>query len=132
MSPKKLPLKPGNRSDARSRRVVAEKYFEVAELIDQEDGAMINVCVGLCVLACIAGSDAVTMSANGMRYSGTDHGAAADYLEGVDREAGRRLRRLVALKPPSHYGGKLLAAADRRSALRDARELVEAARVRTS
>ncbi len=132
MTPKKLALKPGDRGQARARRIVAEKYLEVAELIEQEDGAMVNVCVGLCVLSGVAASDAITMSANGMRYSGTDHGAAADYLAGVDKENGKRLSRLVALKPPSHYGGKLLTEADRRSALRDASALVEAARRRTT
>jgi len=132
VSPKKFPLKPGDRGQARARRVVAQKYLEVAELIEQEDGAMINVCVGLRVLAGIAASDATTTVATGMRYSGTDHSAAADYLETVDRENGRRLRRLVALKPPSHYGGKLLTHGDRRSALRDARSLVEEANRRTS
>lgn len=112
--------------------MVAEKYLEVGELIEKEDGAMVNVCVGLCVLSGIAASDAVTMAATGMRYSGQDHSAAADYLKSVDQEAGKRLGRLVALKPPSHYDARLLTQGDRVSALRDARYLVAEAKRGTS
>jgi hypothetical protein len=99
--------------------------LEVAELIATEDGAAINVAVGLAVLAGIAAADAICMAATGERYSGQDHTAAADLLGRVDRNLGRRLRNLVDLKPGSHYGGSLLNVRNRTEAIRAARALVD-------
>jgi len=45
VSPKKLSTKVVDLSWGRGRRRIAEKYLEVAQLIDAEDGAAINVCV---------------------------------------------------------------------------------------
>jgi len=131
MTPKKYPTRREAPSHARSRRRIAEKYLEVADLIATEDGEAVNVCIGLCVLAGIAAGDAICVSATGERYSGQDHAAAADLLSTVDSAAGRRLRDLVALKPASHYGTHLLTSKDRLTALRAAAALVEAAQART-
>lgn len=38
---------------------MAVKYFEVAQLVEAEDGAALNVCVGVAVLAGIAAADAI-------------------------------------------------------------------------
>jgi|CXWJ01.1.fsa_nt_gi hypothetical protein len=132
MSPKKHRTKPGGVGEARNRRIVAEKYLEAADLIALEDGAAINVCVGLAVLAGIAAGDAICLSATGERYAGQDHAAAADLLSGVNAQLGKRLHTLVGFKPASHYGAQILSSADRTAALRSAQTLVEAARTRTT
>lgn len=132
MSPKKLSTRAADGAWAAGRRRVAQKYHEVAELAATEDGAAINVCVGLCVLAGIAAGDAICAASTGERYSGTDHAAAADLLGRVDAEAGKHLRTLVALKPKAHYGTGLLSAADRANSLRASAALVEKATAKTS
>ena len=132
MNPRKLTTKPVGAAEARGRYQVAEKYLEVARLIGTEDGAAINVCVGVAVLAGIAAGDACCASSLGERYSGTDHHAAAGLLERVNPKLGRLLRNLVELKGASHYGHQLLTVANRTAALRHANELVAAARLRTS
>lgn len=132
MTPKKLQTRPGDAGQARARRLMAAKYLEVADLVATEDGPAVNVSVGLAVLAGIAAGDAICLSGTGERYAGTDHAAAADLLARVDTEMGRRLRRLVALKPASHYGERLLDVRDRVAAVRDARELVAEAIRRTT
>lgn len=127
MTPKKLPTRQAAPSQARARRIIAQKYLEVAEVVAAEDGAALNVCVGLAVLAGIAAGDAVCIAATGERYSGRDHAAAAELLTRVDGGLGKRLRQLVDLKAGSHYGENLLGAEDRNRALRSARALVRAA-----
>lgn len=130
MSPKKLQTKRTNAGEGRGRRLVAEKYLEVAELIGSEDGTAINVCVGVAVLAGIAASDAICAAALGERYSGDDHDAAVDLLGRVDPKLGKALHDLVALKTNSHYGAALLTATDRKKAVRCATTLVVEARLR--
>lgn len=131
MSPKRHPIRPADRAAGQARRRVAAKYLEAAELIALDaDPYAINVCVGIAVLSGIAAGDAICIAATGARYSGQDHAAAAAVLEQVDGGMGVRLRRLVALKPGSHYGAKLLSAKDRTTALRDAAALVEDANIR--
>lgn len=130
MSPKRLTTRPADQGQSRARRKIAQKYLEVADLVADEDGAAINVCVGLAVLAGIAASDAICGAATGERSAGQDHAAAAELLQRVDSALGARLRQLVALKPSSHYGERLLSAEDRAAALRSARLLVDAAALR--
>lgn len=117
---------------AAGRRRIAQKYIEVAELIATEDGAAINVSVGLAVLAGIAAGDAICVAATGERYSGQDHAGAAELLGRVDRYLGGRLRDLVDLKPASHYGERLLNVRDRTRAIGAARALVDNAAERTT
>lgn len=131
MSPRRLTTRPADREEGRARSRIAVKYLEVAELVDSEDGTAVNVCVGLAVLAGIAAGDAICIAATGERHAGADHAAAADLLGRVDRAAGRHLRRLIAYKPASHYGERLLSSADRLAALRAARALVAAATAAT-
>ncbi|GCE77974.1 hypothetical protein [Cellulomonas biazotea] len=131
MNPKKHPTRTEDIGQARQRRRIAAKYLEVAELAAAEDGAAINVAVGLAVLAGIAAGDAICVAATGQRYSGQDHAAAADLLAQVDSTRGKNLRDLVALKPASHYGTALLTDRDRTAALRAANALVAEATART-
>jgi hypothetical protein len=132
MTPKKHQTRSGGPGEARNRRLVAEKYLEVADLAAGEDGAAINVAVGVAVLAGIAAGDAVCLAAIGERYSGPDHAAAADLLAQVDATLGNHLRDLVELKPASHYGAKILTTRDRARAMRRAEALVADARMRTT
>lgn len=132
MTPKKLRTRAGGQAEARNRRLVAEKYLLVAEMTAGEDGATINVTVGVAVLAGIAAGDAICMAAIGEYYSGPDHAAAADLLARVDAKLGKRLADLVELKPASHYGSKILDDDDRTKALRHAAALVKEARARTA
>lgn len=132
MTPKKLRTRQAGRGEARNRRLVAEKYLEVAELASGEDGATINVTIGLAVLAGIAAGDAICMAATGEYYSGPDHAAAAELLARTDTELGKKLSELVALKPAAHYGHKILDGDDRSRALRRATALVSQARARTT
>lgn len=115
----------------RPRRLVAQKYREVAEVAAVEDGAAINVCVGLCVLAGVAASDAVWAAAAGERYSGSDHSSAVDLLTRHDSDAAKHLRTLIALKPAAYYGTDLLKESDRKAALRASASLVDEATRRT-
>lgn len=131
MSPKKVTTKPADRAWAVGRRRIAQKYSEVAHLVEIEDGAAINVCIGLCVLAGIAAGDAICAAATGQRYSGPDHAAAATYLASINKEAGTHLKTLVSLKPGAHYGNALLTEKDRKAALRASDALVSAATTRT-
>lgn len=130
MSPRHLPVRPATKSEGRGRRRIAEKYLEVAEIAAMEDGAAVNVAVGVAVLAGIAASDAVCIAALGERYSGLDHAAAVQILGRVDGRLSGRLRILVDLKASSHYGDSLLTARDRERAIKAARDLVDAARAR--
>jgi hypothetical protein len=103
MSPKKLVTRRADPGQARARLRIAQKYLEVAELVATEDGAAVDVCVGLAVLAGVAAGDAVCIAATGERYSGQGHMSAAELLERVDAGLGKRLRLLVGLKPGSRY-----------------------------
>lgn len=102
MTPKKLKTRPGTPGEARTRRLVAEKYLEVADLAAEEDGVAINVAVGLAVLAGIAAGDAICLRATG------------------------------ELKPASHYGARILTPEDRLRAMRHANALVQEAPTRTT
>ena len=130
MSPKKVQTTRVQPGEGRGRRQVAEKYLEVASLIDSEDGAAINVCVGVAVLAGIAAADAICAAALGERYSGPDHEVAVEVLTRVDAKLGKQLRDLVTMKTTSHYGFGLLTASQRKAALRCATALVADARLR--
>jgi hypothetical protein len=130
MSPKKVQTRRVQSGEGRGRRQVAEKYLEVASLIDSEDGAAINVCVGVAVLAGIAAADAICAAALGERYSGPDHEVAVEVLSRVDAKLGKQLRDLVTMKTTSHYGFGLLTASQRKAALRCATALVADARLR--
>jgi hypothetical protein len=123
----------GNRADAINRRRIAEKYLDVAELVaDEVNPESNNVTVGIAVLAGIAASDATCLVARGERSNQANHDAAVALLEKVDPNLASVLRKLLAFKPPAHYGTTLIGDADRVRALRAARTLVTEARRRTS
>lgn len=122
----------GTVADARNRRVIAARYLEIAELAATEEGpGANNVIVGIAVLAGIAASDAICLSATGSRYSGEDHAEAARVLGRTDKKLGTELSKLVRLKPGAHYGSTFISDNDRRRALRAAAALVQHATERT-
>lgn len=124
--------RPGGRGDARARRIIAARYLEVADLAATEEGpGANNVVIGIAVLAGIAASDAICLSATGSRYAGDDHAEAARVLGQVDRAMGTELSKLVRLKPGAHYGSAFISDSDRVRAMRAAQRLVEAATDRT-
>ena len=131
MSPKRFRTRPGGLVEARKRRDIAQSYFDAADLLSSDPGPAINTSIGNAVLAGIAAGDAICLAAIGARYAGQDHGAAADFLEAVDPEVGRRLRTLVGFKSASHYGDSILTGPDRTAALRHAKALVDEALRRT-
>lgn len=130
MTPRRFHTRPSDRAEARGRLRVGRKYLEAADLLSDEVGETVNVCVGVAVLAGIAAADAICAIALEERYSGPDHQAAAALLARVDATLGKRLSRLIALKSESQYGAGLLSAHDRTVALREASALIEAAEMR--
>lgn len=126
-----MPVRSATKAEGIARRRIAQKYLEVAEIASTEDGAAINVAVGVAVLAGIAASDAICSAALGERYAGQDHAAAVTVLKRVDHKLATRLKVLVDMKPGSHYGDSLLSTRDRERAIRAARDLVQAALERT-
>jgi hypothetical protein len=118
------------RADALRRQDQAEKFLEVAELVDadsDQDAASANVSASLAVLAGIAASDAACCATLGRRSRGQDHRQAIDLLRQVSPggpEAARQLQRLLDLKDTAHYGVITLSGEALKSALRGARNLV--------
>lgn len=130
MSPERL--RKGTPADARNRRIIATRYLEIAELAATEEGpGASNVVVGIAVLAGIAASDAICLSATGTRYAGEDHAEATRVLGRTDRRLGQELSKLVRLKPGAHYGSTFISDSDRVRALRAAATLVGSATDRT-
>ncbi len=120
-------------SQARTRLGHAEKYLEVAEIVlNAEAGAEATVATGNAVLAGIAAADAICCSTVGKRYRGTDHRAAADYLESVtgNMDLGQALRDLADYKDQAHYGLANVRAIRAKAAIRRANKLTVAARDR--
>ncbi|GMA41874.1 hypothetical protein [Mobilicoccus caccae] len=122
----------GNAADAHNRRIIAARYLEIAELATTEEGpGANNVIVGIAVLAGIAASDTICLSATGSRYAGEDHAEAARVLARTDKKLGAELGKLIRLKPGAHYGSTFISDSDRRRALRAAATLVQNATDRT-
>ncbi|TXR56305.1 hypothetical protein [Quadrisphaera setariae] len=97
--------------EVRARAEVARSFFEVAQLIaEEEPESYASVAGSLCVLAGIAASDAICGHVLGKRPRGQDHGQAAEVL-GTIRGAGdstRALKRLLEEKDTAQYGTSYL------------------------
>ena len=119
------------RADALRRQEQAEKFLEVADLVQADstqDAASANVSASLAVLAGIAASDAACCAALGRRSRGQDHRQAIDLLGQVSPggpDAARQLQRLLDLKDSAHYGVITLSGEALKTALRGARNLVD-------
>lgn len=120
------------RNDAVTRLAQARAFLETAELVadDEDDLATANVVAALAVLAGIAASDAACCSALGERARGQDHQLAARLVAKVSPggpEMSKQLRRLLDIKDGAHYGMVFVSAQKARAAIRQARNLTEAA-----
>lgn len=118
--------------EARTRLASAERFLDVARLIDGEsEAASWSVAASLAVLAGIAASDAACCSAIGRRSRGEDHHDAEGLLASVlpdGREASNALRRLIELKDKAQYGVIHVSRGDLKAALKQAERLVAFAR----
>lgn len=114
--------------EARTRLASAEKFLDVARLIDGEpEPAFWSVAASLAVLAGIAASDAACCSALGRRSRGDDHHDAEGLLATVlpdGREASAALRRLIELKDKAQYGIIHVSKADLKTALKQAERMI--------
>ncbi len=116
--------------DAKTRLAHARKFLDVAELVASEgdDLEYSSVAAALAVLAGIAASDAACCKALGRRSRGQDHRAAIELVEQVEpggKDASKALRRLLTLKDEAHYGLFDVSGADLKTALRQAKALVD-------
>lgn len=123
---------PCTRAQAAIRLQHAQKFLEVAELVESEvatDPAMASVSASLAVLAGIAASDAACGAGLGLRSRSQDHRQAADLLAQVadSHDAVRGLRRLLDLKDTANYGVIHVGPADLKTALRAARTVLDCA-----
>lgn len=111
----------------------AEKFLEVAEIVGTEEHEESNsVTAALAVLAGIGASDAMCCAALGRRARGWDHHGAADLLGQIEpggTAMARGLRRLLERKDEAHYGLSNVSRESSTSALMQARQLVNEARV---
>jgi hypothetical protein len=117
-------------ADAGIRVGHARKFLEVAELLagEGQDIEYASPAAALAVLAGIAASDAACCKALGRRSRGQDHREAAVLVEQVmpgGKQAANSLRRLLNLKDEAHYGLFDVGGQDLKSALRQAKNLVE-------
>lgn len=116
--------------EAANRLRNARKFAEVAELVADEgdDVEYASQAASLAVLAGIAASDAACCKALGRRARGQDHREAAALLAQVEpggTQAATSLSRLLSLKDDAQYGLFDVGGQDLRSALRQARALIE-------
>ncbi len=116
--------------DAVTRLAQARIYLEAAELVNATEGEAENtVATGNAVLAAIAAGDAICCEVAKARYRGERHREGADFLAAATgrKELGDWLRLVIDLKDAGHYGLGNVSMANTKTALRNARKLVEAA-----
>jgi hypothetical protein len=119
------------RSEGTIRLEQARKFYEVAELVESEVPTLASsssVAASLAVLAGIAACDAACCVAMGRRSRGQDHKVAVDLVRQVEpggTDAARKLDRLLDLKDTAHYGVMYVSGADLKTAMRNAKGLVD-------
>lgn len=118
-------------SDAvRAGRLEKAKQFRMAaEIVDEYaagDVALIDAYVTLCVQAGIAAADAICCVRLGEHAQGDDHREAIALVEKVDKQHGRDLAVLLAMKNRTEYGESPASAKDRKQAMRAMARLVDA------
>lgn len=119
-----------SKAQAHARLAHARKFLEVAEMTAGEtgDAEYASAAATLAVLAGIAASDAACCAALGRRSRGEDHRQATGLVEQVapgGARAANALRRLLNLKDDAQYGFFDVGGQDLRSALRQAKVLVD-------
>lgn len=117
--------KPCDAQQARLRLVDARQFLEAAELLDAPDVVATNA-----IHAAIAAADAIACHALGERSSDGNHAAAVDVLRRVDRGLATTLKRALDRKTQAGYESTDVSAADARSCIRWAQQLLSAAETR--
>lgn len=114
---------------ARVRLSSAEKFLEVAKLVegDDDDDAVRSVVASLAVLAGIAASDAACCLALGNRSRAQNHHEAEGLLAGIANggAAATALRSLLDLKDKAQYGFIHASQDDLKISVRQAERLLE-------
>jgi hypothetical protein len=128
--------KPCDLTSARTRLRHARAYFDVGDLVlDEDDAAVSTVAVGVFVLAGIAAADAICCARLGERAPGQSHDEARRLLDSATAD-GKRLADLLAkllnLKTSAHYGDRLLSSRQAKDARRWASQLLARADEETS
>lgn len=100
---------------------------DVMDLADDEQDVL-DACITLWVHAGIAAADVLCCKRLGEHSSGENHNEAVALLAKVDKDRGKDLAVLLALKTPASYGAGRSTAADGKRARRAADRLVEATR----
>lgn len=123
--------RPCDRRQATARAAVAREYYQLAELVADEDRQFAhNAAAGNAVLAAVAASDAICCLRLGRYHTGEDHRSAAKLLERVrpdGNELARDLSKVLGIKDQVHYSGDPLPESRMRSVLRSSARLVETA-----
>lgn len=125
-----------DKKHARVRLAHAEKFYEVAELVESEateDGApaSTSVAAALAILAGIAASDAACCLILGRRSRNQDHQQAQNLLKQINPgggEAAKQLGALILLKDAAHYGVINVSMKELKIVMRRAQSLVEFAK----
>lgn len=115
--------------EARAKLSRAKKFLETADLIgDDPDPDFMSVGAATAVLAGIAASDAACCRALGRRSRSKNHHDAESLIETITpggKDAASALRRLLNLRDEAHYGFYTVSGRDLKSAMRQARALIE-------
>jgi hypothetical protein len=125
-----------NEGIADGRFAKAEQFLEAATTIRDladDEAAVGDALVTLCVLAGIAASDVICCKALGHFVQGEDHLQAIAELSKVvpdGKRLGNDLRALLQMKTQAGYAAPPVSAEQRKRAWRRAETLVEAARTR--
>jgi hypothetical protein len=120
-----------NKSDASVRLKQAQKFYEVAEMVETEADTLesaATVAASLAVLAGIAASDAACCAVLGRRSRAQDHKDAVQLIRQIvprGKSVASNLDRLLDLKDGAQYGVIYVSGADLKSAMRNAKALVE-------
>lgn len=117
-------------TDRSGRLQKAKQFLMAAELIDafsDDDEALADAYVTLCVHAGIAAADVICCARLGERSRSADHTAAADLLRRVDPALATTLGSLLGIKTKAGYDASAVSRADHKRSGRAAADLVAAA-----
>lgn len=120
-------------TEAKKRLADAEKYLEMAQLVESEADypPSATVAAGLAVLAAIAASDAASCAALGVSSRSQDHGDAGALLERISpggEGASKEFGRVIGKKDLAHYSFLPLARGELKTVMRATQKLVAFAR----
>jgi hypothetical protein len=117
--------RPCTAADAKARLHDAEAFLDAAETMKDPDVVATNA-----IHAAMAAADAICCIALRERSADDDHATAVDLLRRVDSGLANALRRALNRKTQAAYESRDIAARDAASCVRQASNLVAAARTR--